>query len=267
MKIAYFTDSHLDSSNYQDVLPRIEEVFLYGDVVVCGGDLFNSPFASVRVVAGLVSIIQKYQKPFYVVPGNHDLRGRNIDKIGETALGLLGSTSFVEILTDKICFDDACIYGVPYTDTPLNTLTVDNDAFSIVVAHLGIFPHRTPFTQLLVDDIRTNADIVLCGHIHNPAWEVQKGGTRFVNPGSINKTSVLDKRESVNILLFNTQTKNLDRVAISLPQQERITTVEQRSFDFEIKELSQDVLIKNLIEKAPEEIESYLMSKIKKFGG
>jgi DNA repair exonuclease SbcCD nuclease subunit len=214
MKILFFTDTHLRSSNpknRKDDFPKtLEEKLLeitqivdeYGiDYVIHGGDLFDRPDTSVLTVTKYANIIKKINKPIYIVSGNHDIFGLNPATLDRTMLGLLGNLNFLNIIRDKdkiILEKDNIrvqITGRPYSydiDSSISNYILDtvdsNCNYSINIVHGMLLdrPFITGIPYTLIDDIlETKADITLSGHYHAGFGVIFKNNKYFINPGSL----------------------------------------------------------------------------------
>ena len=190
MKILFFTDTHLRSSNpknRKDDFPKtLEEKLIeiteivdeYGiDYVIHGGDLFDRPDTSVLTVTKYANIIKKINKPIYIISGNHDIFGLNPATLDRTMLGLLGNLNFLNIIkdTDKIILEKdnvrVQVTGRPYTydiDSSISNYILDtvdsNCNYSINIVHGMLLdrPFITGIPYTLIDDIlETKADITL----------------------------------------------------------------------------------------------------------
>lgn len=212
MKILYLTDTHITaktpSSRLDDIQDTIKAKFKeIGDIikdesieaVVHGGDMFHIPEVSNKFVGEVSKIIRKYNVPFYVVPGNHDLQGQNEDSLPHTKLGLLVNTGVVNLLDRKhpVIFDENG-YKIsfegqeyhPHIDKePLKDYQVINTYadFKVLVAHSMLlerdYHEGTVYT--LIKNVQTKADLILGAHYH-PGYKPQLvNGTWFINPGSL----------------------------------------------------------------------------------
>ncbi|TJX67067.1 metallophosphoesterase [Soehngenia saccharolytica] len=214
MKILFFTDTHLRSSNpknRKDDFPKtLEEKLIeiteivdeYGiDYVIHGGDLFDRPDTSVLTVTKYANIIKKINKPIYIISGNHDIFGLNPATLDRTMLGLLGNLNFLNIIkdTDKIILEKdnvrVQVTGRPYTydiDSSISNYILDtvdsNCNYSINIVHGMLLdrPFITGIPYTLIDDIlETKADITLSGHYHAGYGVIFKNNKYFINPGSL----------------------------------------------------------------------------------
>lgn len=162
------------------------------DAVLLGGDLFDHPEPSNRIVNQLVELIYDTGVPWKVIAGSHDIYGYNIKTLPRTALGLLHKTGVVDLLVQNIpyiagsCSDgevpqvgvwgESYYYGIDgdpgvfdavwYADGP-------EPKVKILMLHSIITPNVFPADHIRVKDIRTDFDLVLVGHYH-PGFKATK---------------------------------------------------------------------------------------------
>lgn len=220
MRFLFITDTHFRGNSPQNRLDdfpqtlraKMMEVvetanFYRVNAVIHGGDLFEIPNPAINVVGDVVHFLKALQKPFYIVPGNHDLFGQNPLTLNRTMLGLLGQVGLVKILAagEKVFFEEDGIRlqltGQGYhfdLDTERGRegyLVKEKEAdLAIHVVH-GMLLDRSfleTVAYTLVDDIKdTLADLTLTGHAHLGFREIDLKGKKFLNPGALVRTTVL----------------------------------------------------------------------------
>lgn len=212
MRILYLTDTHFTGKNPASRLDDIQETIINKlldvkkivedekiELILHGGDMFHTPDVSNKFTGNIASILKSYGVPMYVVPGNHDIYGYNTTTIDNTKLGLLAKTGVIKILdrTSGFVIDEGGykigIEGQEYhanidenvsEDFKITNLNVD---FSILVTHCMLLEHKffDGIKHTLIDNVITNADLVLAGHYHPGFKEREKDGVWFFNPGSL----------------------------------------------------------------------------------
>lgn len=210
MKILFVTDTHISAKSpksrtetditltflekFKEVLELAKEYNV--DALIHGGDMFHYPDVSNKVVGSVASLINEYNIPFYVVPGNHDIQGQNIESLPFTKLGLLGESDVVKIFTreDVIEFDNNInIYAQEYyydidKDNKLKDYAVPRkEGFNILVTHSMLLKEKffEEVAHTITKDVVTDANIILSGHYHNGIEPHIENDTLFINPGSL----------------------------------------------------------------------------------
>lgn len=215
MKILHITDSHgtvksPDSRTdiyYITFLKKMYElkyVIKKEDIklIIHTGDLFHSSRVSDKFAGQLAEIIKSYGIPMYVVPGNHDIDGYNIDTLDQTKLGLLYKTGVVKELdrdkgpiqlksqkenlviniSGQEYYDD--IDNGNQSDFSMDTsLSAD---FNVLCIHgyLCDKPQNPNIKYTLCKDVITDADVILSGHFHE-SFEYHDNDFSVYNPGSL----------------------------------------------------------------------------------
>jgi exonuclease SbcC len=215
MKILHITDSHgtvkapesRTDIYYLAFLRKLYElkyVIKQNDIklVIHTGDLFHSPRVSDKFTGQVAEIIKSYNVPVYVVPGNHDIDGYNIDTLDQTKLGLLYKTGIVKEL-DRVKSPIQLksqkenltinISGQEYykdIDTGIKTdfemQTNSSADFNILAIHgyLCDKPQNPNIRHTLCQNIVTDADVILSGHFHE-SFIYSNQDFSVYNPGSL----------------------------------------------------------------------------------
>lgn len=215
MKILHITDSHgtvkapesRTDIYYLAFLRKLYElkyVIKQNDIklIIHTGDLFHSPRVSDKFTGQVAEIIKSYNIPMYVVPGNHDIDGYNIDTLDQTKLGLLYKTGIVKEL-DRVKSPIQLksqkenliinISGQEYykdIDTGIESdfkmQTNSYADFNILAIHgyLCDKPQNPNIAHTLCQNIITDADVILSGHFHE-SFTYNGQDFSVYNPGSL----------------------------------------------------------------------------------
>ena len=215
MKILHITDSHATMKapeSRQDIyyLAFLKKMYELKyvikneniDVIVHTGDLFHGPKISDKFAGQLADIIRSYKIPMYVVPGNHDIMGYNIDTVDQTKLGLLFKTGVIKELDRNhpiqltSASEDLVINlsGQEYykdIDTGIDSdyeMQVDTDTADINIlcihGYLCDKPQNPNIPHTLCKDVITDADVILSGHFHE-SFKYESDYFNAYNPGSL----------------------------------------------------------------------------------
>lgn len=195
-------DSRKD--NIKDVLyDKLKQVGVIAndknvDIVVHGGDMFDTPDVSNKLFSSVSEIIRSWNKPVYVVPGNHDIYGYDVNTLPNTKLGALASTGVVTILDrahpimTRSGNISISIEGQEYYADIDSGVNNDYEVYStanirILAAHSMLMDHDfiSDVKYTNIDKVKTNADLVLTGHYH-PGFNFKEvDGTMFANIGAL----------------------------------------------------------------------------------
>lgn len=216
MKILHITDSHATIKApsartdiyYISFLKKLYEIGYIVkhsniDLVIHTGDLFHSPHISDKFTGQVAEIIKSFGVPMYVVPGNHDIEGYTIDTLEQTKLGLLYKTGVIKELDRLHPFKlqaninnhkvSIAISGQEYY-SHIDENNPDDFKMSQPQCDLNILcihgyvtdvPQHPDIKHTMINNINTDADIVLSGHFHQSFTVDRNDGVGFYNPGSM----------------------------------------------------------------------------------
>ena len=219
MNFLFSTDWHLSEKNsinrtgniLEDSFAKIKEIFelagKYDATIIHGGDVFDDECPSFGLVNRLIDTITEYKVPMHVVVGNHDVFGRNAT-LGDTALFTLIKSNVAPELRE-LTIGNTVLRGISYRNLSDHDpkLYIFGDSYKdkrkIIVTHNMLSPAESlPFPYLPVVSIKTDANLVLCGHIHTP-FTVQNNQTWFVNPGCLIRRTISEKDIKPKVILFD----------------------------------------------------------------
>ena len=211
----YTTDWHLTDQqpiNRKDCIieasfAKVEQVFKYAKKaklpILHGGDLFHKPNVAYSVLNRFIELVKKYKVQMYVVVGNHDIIGSNIQEEG-IAIQTLFKAQVLKPLT-TLTIGDKTIRGISYVEEITKDVTED-----IVIAHLPIVTQSVPYEHIPVGTINVPAELFFCGHIHLPFDKVVNK-TRFINPGCLVRRSITEKDVDIKLVEYsNNEIKYID---------------------------------------------------------
>ena len=120
----------------ESVLDKIEQIRvacnkLKADALLIAGDLFNfkAPTKNSHgLVRELIEVFKTFKCPIYMIPGNHDITGNNLESLNSQPLGVLFASETVINLTHKVLDKKGVkisLVGIPYTeDLDLDTVVI-----------------------------------------------------------------------------------------------------------------------------------------------
>lgn len=228
MRIGIATDFHLGMRQYgleereydfYNQYYQMIDIFIQRDVdvVIMGGDIFDQPRPSPKAMnvftQGLQKLIANDISVVNII-GNHTMiQAPGFVTADEYIFDNVVGTEYDRCLLDyEMNWGDngVAIYGLPYHFnydldsfiTKVNRLNeiAKEDDVSILVLHQS-FKEFCGFTgePLSIDDINTsNFDLIICGHIHERKLIELDNGTIFMQPGSLERSSVAEARDEEN---------------------------------------------------------------------
>lgn len=250
------TDSYwpdlLDLLKQSVALARIRGVA----AVVWAGDVFHNKApnrTSHRLVQQLISVIDAYGCPVYIVPGNHDVRNDHLGSIYQTQpLGVLYQAG--AILLEEWA-DGYPLYGVPWlgewTDEYVyNALGHyrDADLPGLVVAHAPLYPpgKELPWQYYPAADwakAMFGQGQCFYGHVHEPHGTWETGHVTFCNNGALSRGSLHEYNltRDVGVTIWDSKTGEFDFIELSakpasevfrLTEKQQVTDMQGRLDEF-----------------------------------
>lgn len=195
-----FSDPHCDDKIKsfrkddfsQSILLKIEELVTQSNNLNCDlyclGDFIHSPFLSYSYLLKIIQILSKLKNNFYLILGNHDIIGHNLESYKKTAIGILVEIKLVNILTSKN-IENFDIVPIHYKDSHTSDLYKTSNK-SIILTHNMVLPFDSIFKSLhinVLDDVIPINSLCLIGHYHIPFTTIKK--SRYDCLGSTGRIS------------------------------------------------------------------------------
>lgn len=159
--------------------------------VICLGDFFDHKVTEhlEKMIFDLVPLL----KNWYSVIGNHDNHKENGADLKGTSFGLLNETGILKLGTDfcnnfdqDILHFDCFDY---YNRDQYGTKELNGKDINVAFVHDYIMPSGTKANYEFKECAESGYDYVFTGHFHY-AFDVVKGKTRFINPGSLMRMTI-----------------------------------------------------------------------------
>lgn len=198
-RIGFVSDLHLSLRNpstrkdnyFEAGIAKLEFILQNCDIVVQLGDFFNKARTEDIVKNRVLDLISRYNKPIYVVPGNHDIENDLLETLPNTSLMNLAYHNAVTLLTsDRVWNIGGLRIGVlDYDVDKAKKQSFEN--VDAVVGHHFYSWYRDPSKSIEEPDIaKYNTRYLFLGHDHEPHKAIQVGNTVIVRTGSILRTEL-----------------------------------------------------------------------------
>ena len=191
------TDTYQD-----DVFDKLEYSFgLASDGILLMGDLFHHQHPS-RTTFALISrlweMIERHNKPVYVIVGNHDVYAGRVDLLDAQPLGMIIRHPNVRWLNDGVHNIDgveiAAVnwdYGMERDGVDLIKERLGDVRPDLLLTHAPILDSGNPFfSTISYSKLAGLAKSIAWGHIHELAPAKQREGTYFSNPGALSRRTL-----------------------------------------------------------------------------
>ena len=219
----YLADLHISDINPINRQDSVKDASLYkleyvlleaqrqSAKVVLGGDIFETPKPSYSLLNSVMGLLKKYNVPVFSIIGNHDVVGSNITD-ESSAIFTLFKSGLVK-RTNEFSEEDVVLKGLDYTKEIPTEYYFDKQEKrkKILIVHTALLPVKALFPHILLEDFKTNANLVLCSHIHQ-FWCKKVGNTLFLSSGCMTRLKINEKGNEP--LYFVIDTKNKPMVQI-----------------------------------------------------
>jgi DNA repair protein SbcD/Mre11 len=253
-RIGFLTDTHIMGTTpsgrsddfYSAIMEKLEEC---GDIwsehkvdfVIHGGDLFNTHDPSRGVYTDVAKMLRSWNKDVYLLVGSHDYYGYQMKSLRRSGIGSLRASGVIEIfggggvddgISDRLEFRNVrgtrgriILHGNRHTywfADAVEELNVakappggKTDAFLVQVVHGDLVDKSVPWPHILINDVTTDADLVLSGHYH-PGWKepiATKSGAVFYNPGSVARMENTGVRRTPKVCIITIESHDKCSIA------------------------------------------------------
>lgn len=216
------------------MLTKLYEVFQLArdhkaEAIIIPGDIFDSVNVGLRTIGKLGyyinAWISEFSVPILVISGNHDLPAGNKAALERTPFGLLRKLGSLWDLEENEYDDNDSNIEISISGCGFNFQTdTDEGAYQFEAGEsdIGItFIHVVhsmlmatsptfPMRHTLINQVETNADIIISGHYHEGFGIIRrKDGKLFINPGALCRLSAskAEMERTVQVALLTIRSK------------------------------------------------------------
>jgi len=234
MKFLYFQDFHISGKNsrnrlgdyFQDCLIKLDEILSLAskhkcDCILDGGDFFETDKPSYKVLDSIADKIETAKIPLYSLFGNHSMSYGHVTNSQNTGLAHLQKRSkYFKSLIEDFPFPDETqaegweIKPIEYEFNIENKIkdgiSFDKGSYwKIAIIHALVTPGKffDNVPHIPVQNLKTNADLVLLAHYHMPFNKVIKD-TTFLNIGCCGRLNINEAKIEPSVLLLDTEKRN-----------------------------------------------------------
>jgi exonuclease SbcD len=255
--------------------------------VIIPGDIFDSANVGLSTIIELAFSLKRLQKnygiPILTISGNHDLPAGNKSALSRTPYGLLSKLGYLRDLekgpymisnvanisgwgfdfkTDTE--DGAYQFNAPeYAAQTSGGIITDIDTPKVHIVHSMLLASSPtfPMRHTLINQVETNADIIVVGHSHDGFGIIRrKDGKLFINPGALCRLSAskAEMERTVQVALLTIRSKT-DFDAELIPLQSARPAEEVLDREAIVEKLGHENWLDSFFEKLSEEGEAKFM--------
>ena len=252
LHIKYVAPTFRKETYFQELKDKINQINIVAQEnnakVLCLGDFFNSYVEDYfeLIIYELADMIYGWQS----LIGNHDCKSVDGNLKG-TSFGVL-----VQMNTIKIPTCGSFDYFHYYNRNQFTGKSINQVAF----IHDYIMPKGTKEKFEYKECFENDYKVVFCGHYHYP-FDVVVGGTRYINPGSLMRSTVkeLELNRTPEVILLDSDTLQVTHIPLKVkPLQEVSNSLEENKLDSTFESKFVDMLLKNNLTGDNEDIISLL---------
>lgn len=191
--------------------------------ILDAGDLFDKRYKSHPNHELLGWTIANLPRPFYTIPGNHDLPGKSFENYSNSAMAVLEEANCLIACHKEFVIhgDKFYIYGFAW-GSKLEQPTFFND-INVALIHVMVYEEFEPFpgcdgySAKEVMDLLPDFELIVTGHNHQ-TFTREKNGRVLVNPGSLmrNDADQIDFKPSV--FLWYAEDNSIEQVFIPIEE-------------------------------------------------
>jgi predicted phosphodiesterase len=198
------------------------------DFILHGGDFFDTYSPNLWIIAKVVQLLrQKNYPPVYVVPGNHDLFGNNIESLFGSGLNMLELVGVIRIL--KTIWYNGSIKIIPILPRQLYLSNFDISG-DIYIIHNYVTLEPVPFEHVLCKTLDfMDGKLFLCGDFHYPFEYF--GRSTFLNPGCLVRRSISERVFEPAFYIIDYPT-DIKKIKVPCKNDFIIKPLEEKQFDF-----------------------------------
>lgn len=257
-------------------------------IVIVPGDIFDSANVGLNTISELAHYLKKLQESYGIkilaIPGNHDLPAGNKAALSRTPYGLLSKLRILWDLDKKAFYfsegasfisgcgfdfktdteEGAYQFNAPdWASQTSECIITDVDTPKVHVVHSMLLATAPsfPMRHTLINQVETNADIIISGHYHEGFGIIRrKDGKLFINPGALCRLSAskAEMGRTVQVALLTIRSKT-DFDAELIPLLSARPSEEVLDRDAIVEKVEHENWLDSFFEKLSEEGEAKFM--------
>jgi len=219
---------------FEDLLLKFDEIIKIAveqkcEAIIDGGDLLETKKPSYKVLDQLADRIEEAKIPMYSLFGNHAMHCGHLENSKNTGLAHLQNRSkYFKYLTE-LNGEDWNIKGFDYyydienfiKDQGISIIErlgkgCKSPQWNVAIVHALVTPTKffDTVSHVTLDQIKTNADLVLCAHYHKPFKKVVKN-TTYLNIGCAGRDNIDEANIEPSVLILDTSERKYEIIKLS----------------------------------------------------
>lgn len=191
------------------------------DAVLNSGDLLDKSFVGNETMRFAEEMINSLEIPFIMCLGNHCLKGNSVNNYNTSSISILQKLCdnlIIPVNERYIDLEDVRIYLNHYGNDNFIIDDLDTRKQNIILTHSMIVNGETMFDSINLNEVNTNADLLITGHNH---CKFHKG--KVYNAGALIRltSGKGDMDREVEVAILDSDTMILKKILLNItPQNE-----------------------------------------------
>lgn len=225
----------------------------YDASIIVAGDIGEKPHWENWLLTKYIELFRLHHLSIYAIPGQHDLVNHRLDKINEGGIGVLRSSSMINLLKErKVKYDSVHLYPYPFGEKVKRCKKIPS-VKTIAITHqlicqkpLGWQKDKLMAKSLLRD--LECYDLIVSGDNHE-SFVQEYEGRYLVNPGSLVRTKSDQINFQPKIYLWDSEDNSVK--TINVPIEKDV---------FDLTKTEDEISINNEMQKFVEMLKKPTMS-------
>ena len=194
-----------------------------GCPIFSAGDLFEKRYKTNPNNELTGWAIQNLPRPWFDIPGNHDLPGKSIDNYDRSAMSVLEKAGSLTSTKDYFeIIGDHCVYGFPF-GSEIEEPSLFNEKKNIALIHTLVYKDKLPFPGCVgyeaqeIMDLLPGFDLIVTGDNHQ-TFTLRDGDRILVNPGSLKRDDADQVKHKPCVFLWFAEANTIKKVYVPIEQ-------------------------------------------------
>lgn len=196
--------------------------------ILDAGDLFDKKYKSHPSHELLCWAIANLPRPFYTIPGNHDLPGKSIENYSNSAMAVLEKAQVVispKEITQLLWIEQSPyvrLYSYPW-GVDFKEEKVEKGYFNIALVHAMVYEEFEPFPGCVgysakeLMALLPDFDLIVSGHNHQTFVQEEQGRI-LVNPGSLMRNDADQIDHKPCVFLWYVEDNTVEKVFVPIEE-------------------------------------------------
>ena len=231
---------------FRDKFKQLRQIIIDNKIgaVLNSGDLLDKSFVGNETMMFAEEMINSLDVPFIMCLGNHCLKGNSVNNYKTSSISILQrlcDNLIIPVDDRYIELEDVRIYLNHYGNDNFIIDDLDSSKKNIILTHSMIVDGETMFDSINLNNVDTNADLLITGHNH---CKFHKG--KVYNAGALVRltSGKGDMDREIEVAILDSKTLKFEKLLLNITKPEEcfdvkeITKKQSLLNDFILQELN-----------------------------